>query len=244
MTPLKLLSSSTGILVCCTLQAQDSTHVRSGWSLGASGSFDSCYRTLEITEDNSITHDLVEWRDDHEVQRYSYTAGVDVEYAFNDHWILASGIQFSDRGYGTDDTGIIVVDTDGSATGTGTVAFDYHYRFISFPFMARYSIGKGAWRFVPSVGVCVDRLHQHFSVLTLTLPDGSQDSDRNSDSYTDFNEWGSTACLELPVSVSVCDRVDLRFGPRARYQFTRLTNTPITDHLWEGGFLLGAMIRL
>ncbi len=214
MTPLKLISSSTGILVCFALQAQDSTHVRSGWSLGASGSFDACYRTLEITEDNSITDDLVEWRDDLEVQRYSYTAGIDIEYAFNDHWSLAAGMQLSDRGYGTDDNELIFTDIEGSVTGT--VAFDYHYRFISFPFMARYSIGKGAWRVVPSVGVWVDRLHQHFSVWTITHPDGSQDSDRNSDSYTDFNEWGSTACLELPVSVSVCDRVDLRFGPRAR----------------------------
>ena len=224
------------------LRAQDTTQAGNGWSIGVSGALDVCYRTTVVVEEGQHTDLLVDMRNDMEIQRTSFTAGVDVEYAFNDHWIMATGMQFSDRGYGTEAQELIAIDFEPFVIGTAE--WEYHYRFMSFPFMVRYSIGNGAWRFLPSTGIWIDRLHEKFTRWTITHTDGSHDTGRSTFGNVDFNDWGASACLELPVSVALCDRVDLRFGPRARYQFTQLTNTPITDHLWEGGFLLGAMIRL
>lgn len=223
--------------------AQDTAVVMGRWSIGVNGSIDRCYRTLVKVGDAPFLGDLIDSRDDSEAPRWSYSTGLDLRYSITPRWILRTGFQFSDRGFGTKKNGILLVDVDGNGTNVGSVQFDYHYRFVSVPIMLAYTIGGQRLRFEPSLGIWADNLRDAYYVLNIERANGTSNAERVQDGQTDYANQTLTGCVELPLACAISSRIDLHFGLRGRYLLTRLLDAPISAHLWEVGGLFGATCR-
>ncbi|MFZ1693312.1 MAG: outer membrane beta-barrel protein [Flavobacteriales bacterium] len=219
---------------------------RARWQIGASGSVDACYRTLVSDAGDETRQMLIDFHEDHERIRPGWTVSLDVIRELGEHWRLASGLQLSDKGY-LFSIETVFIATDGVDPEIGTsvkINERYHYRYLSVPLVARYSIGRGKLRFEPGLGLSADYLLEQYKVQDLEFSDGTIRAKKIKDNATDYRDLCASACLELTASIRLGESLAIRFGPRARYQMTPLADTPIRGYLWEAGFLAGATLRL
>ena len=236
-------------LICIALIAsgviargQDTLATHGNWSLGLSGSLDMSYRTLVKNEDTPIVDGLYEFREDAEVPGLRYSAGVDVIRDLGAHWGLSLGIQYSDRGFRTKENGINFTDNTGATIADATL--HYHHKFISFPLMVRYGSAKGKVRFRSALGASLDRLHEQHTVLVIEYPDGSEDEERFSDTFTEYEEWGISTIAEAGICVGLSEQFGLHFALRGRYQVNELVDAPLSAHLYDMGLIVGCQLRL
>jgi hypothetical protein len=222
----------------------DTTHSR--WRIGASGSFDGCFRTLVNDAGDEAREMIIDFREENERFRLSWTGGIDAIYELSDRWRLASGLQLADKGY-LFSIETVFIATDGIDPESGPsvrINERYHYRYLSVPLVIRYSIGGRRFRFEPGIGISADYLLNHYSVQRMEFSDGKTQVKRIQDNTTDFRDLCASACMELTASIQLNESLAIRFGPRARYQLTPVADTPILGYLWEAGFLAGASYRL
>lgn len=219
---------------------------RTRWQIGASGSLDACYRTLVNNAGDEMRQMIVDFRDDNEHIRSSWTGSFDVIRELGEHWRLASGLQLADKGFLLS-IETVFISTDGIDPEIGTsvgINERYHYRYLSVPLVARYAIGRRKLRFEPGIGLSADYLLNQYQVQRMEFSDGTIRVKRIQDYSTDYRDLCASACLELTACVRIGESLDIRFGPRARYQMTPLADTPILSYLWEAGCLAGAIYRL
>lgn len=226
-----------------TLLAQDAPDPQKRWSVGVSGSLDVCFRQLVINSDDPYMDLLVDLRDDMEEPRTGFTAGVDITYDLSQHWVLATGLQYNDRGFADKETPLIFTDVNGSTLSEGSMSAKVHYTFMSVPLLIRYRAGHGKVRFEPALGVSADLYQAQYTDLELNWADGRTEERRTHDEYSDFPTWGVSGWVELCASMPIGERFVLRAGGRGRYQLNELLDAPLSAHLFEAGFMAGAALR-
>lgn len=219
---------------------------RARWQIGASGSLDACYRTLVNDAGDEAREMVIRFRDENEHIRLGWTGSLDVIRELGKSWRIVSGLQVADKGYLLS-LETVFLSTDGVDPAIGTrveIHERYHYRYLSVPLVARFSIGRGRLRVEPGIGFSADFLLNQYKVQRMEFSDGTIQVKRTTDNATDYRDLCASALLELSASISLGESLAIRFGPRARYQMTPLADTPILGYLWEAGFIAGATFRL
>ena len=238
-----ILSGALGFAaVSC---AQDSTAVRSRWRIGVSGSFDLAYRTLTTESSDPSYSAIVDLLNEVQDPKNSYTLGFDLRRDLGRYWILATGLQFTDRGYRMETSDFISVDPiETDPVIPESIKETYHYQYFSLPLMAHYRFGNGKVHFEPGVGLWTDLLHDAYSTVHQEFSNGRVEDSRNSFANYMFRSVTVTACAEFDVHLTLARRWDLRIAPRGRYQLIPSSDTTITNRLWEAGLVFGCFYRL
>lgn len=91
---LKLILISALFTVISPIKAQEGK-----WRLGFSFSPDICYRTLINHSGTSDVSDAIKTQNQTNLNKWGFTAGLSLDYAFSDKYSLATGVQYSDKGY-------------------------------------------------------------------------------------------------------------------------------------------------
>ena len=235
-----------GVLGLTSLaRAQDSSAVGSRWRIGVSGSHDVAYRTLVVKSSDAWIDDHVALRDDSDGPKNTFTLGLDVRFGVGRHWVLASGVQFMDRGYKSVYSGFISADPiEIDPAIPKTLVSKWHFQYFSLPVSVHYTFGHGKVHFEPGAGIMLDLLHSTYSNNELEFADGRIATYVHYPSYHRYRRVALSACAELNAHLALAKRWELRVAPRMRYQLIPSSGTDVADRLWEAGLVLGCFYSL
>lgn len=219
------------LITAQTLHAQ--TESTSRFSYGITASADYCYRILKS---EPVTTWIMDSRDTLEIPKIGFTAGLQARYMLSEHFALAAGISFADRGEKTKDLGLIYIQPDPLLPTKGR--FNYHYYYIDVPVTANYffTIGNKS-RIYLSAGIAPNLFVTNSNTGTLTYADGRTEKTRSSDRNTDlFNPFTVSVVGGVGFSTSLGKHLGLNMQTVYRRSLMSMVkNTSIDQWLYSGG---------
>jgi hypothetical protein len=196
----------------------------SRWQIGVSFSPDLAYRRL--SSDPS-------WINDDESPIFGYTTGGNVVFNINDRFGTASGVHFSEKGYGNR---VTITNAEAEEVGKGFVrtAFDY----IEIPLKASYTFGSGSLRWTAGAGIVNGILVSARQVSSYTIEvQGSKKNKMDILSY--YDRYNFSVMLGAGIDWSVASRLQLKAEPTLRYGLTKISQAPFATSLWNVGLDVG-----
>ncbi len=226
------------------------------FSIGVAFAPEFAFRTLQVTERNETTEAIVAFRNELETFRFGNTTGITVNYAFNDHWSVGSGIGHTVKGYRTKMAdansltfGDQIVPRRGFNYQTDDVAlperygFVYTFTYLCVPLQLNYSAGKGKWRSISSIGLNVESLISATTTFRVKYKDSSWERKKN-ETPAAFEKLSLSPMISTGVSRQLGQRWLVTMAPVARYGVLRIIDAPITARLWSVGLNVGCSYRL
>ncbi len=216
---------------------------RSRFSIGIIASPEYCYRSLSAGSDaNSYTQSFIASRNNREIPKVGYTVGVNVMYEISKRISVESGINYSDKGYQFDFSGLTFGDMIDPRFGfiyqTQSVednidTWYYHYTNLDIPFKIVYTFPGKKIRFTASGGFIANIFLDAFETI------GSSTVKREDD----FNDVGFSAVAATGAVYNFNNRFRLSIMPAFQYSLTNLRNSPVNEHLWSAGVNVGGFYR-
>lgn len=226
-------------LIPICLSASDSTNTTfKRWGVGLTFSPDYCYRI--ITSDGSMSmNNIVTFRNENEVPQYGITSGFNVNYFFTKHFSIATGINYSNRGYRTKYFSDFISPSGIPDPLIPTkINYIYNYNFIEMPLKINFVAGKKKLRFIASAGISANFLLFLKETRIAEYSDG-----RTITSYpkpqTGFNFSDLTMLLSAGSDINLTNKLNLRIEPTYRYSLGIKQTSPIKEHLWSAGVNFG-----
>lgn len=222
------------LLLLTSIAATAQTDTASRFSYGITASADYCYRILKS---EPATTWIMDSRDTLEIPKIGFTAGLHARYMLSEHFALAAGISFADRGEKTKDLGLIYIQPDPLLPTKGR--FNYHYYYIDVPVTANYfiAVGHNKSRIYLSAGIAPNLFVTNSNTGTLTYADGRTEKTRSSDRNTDlFNPVTVPVVGGVGFSTSLGKNLGLNIQPVYRRSLMSMVkNTSIDQWLYSGG---------
>jgi len=218
-------------------QKKDSNVVKRN-SIGIIFSNDYAYRSL-TSDGSSISNLISQSRDEMEIPKYSYTAGISyMMSAFIKNFLIESGLFFSDKGYGTK-----LVNAYFPSGTTGTYSVDYKYYYLDIPLLANYMLQYKKIRFYVTTGVALNIFITASTNTILNYTDGptftySEKNDpRLSSLDLSFNAG-------IGASYDISKRIFIKIEPAYRRFLTPdVSNVPIKEYPYSFGIITGVYYR-
>lgn len=219
------------------LQAQDTP--KSRWSIGSNFSTDINYRTFNVRNE-SFYKSIASNRRDVELPSLGYSTGILVQYHFNTKYTITTGLQYSTRGYQTEN--IDVRQGSGDPSVPKTIQIKFKYRYIDVPVHVRRYFGLRKVQFVAGVGFNVN-----------LLLDSKQEASYNYDKYSEIEtvdvtkfmkRYNLSPMVSMGVNFRVDDNLNLLLEPVFRHQVLINGGTwPMDEYLNSTGINFSAFYR-
>jgi len=216
---MKKLLALIFVIVSVIAYAQDSTKTKktSRFFIGVNFSPDYCSGRLK---DGALSVSYFKG-----VPKFGYTSGINICYVITKHISIETGIQYSKKDFETKTTGLTFGDTIDRRRG-----FVYHvnendlytYHYLDIPLKANFVFGKNKTRFITSVGLTTNILVKATSSFI-------------SDNYTRINFSPTVSC---GIDYKINDKMFFRIEPTFRYGILKMTDTPVTQYIWNAGLNL------
>jgi Outer membrane protein beta-barrel domain len=220
--------------------------------LGVEFGYGRAYRTLSTTDNSEMAPYIVDSRNSRETTRAAFSGCLFLGYTLSDRWAVEAGVGCVRLGYqskiDTDDLtfGDMIDPRRGFIYNTGDV-LPASFRFIDdfyyaeVPVRLRLNLGKGRFRSTTTVGMAPAYLIAANSRAVSTYTDGSKEASNydDTDQYLRFNLF---ATISTGVSYRLKERLEFRLEPMFRYGLLRITDSPVTGHLWSAG--IGASCKV
>ncbi len=211
--------------------------------IGINFSTDICYRRL-INNDGSATSELVvKTRNTMEAAKIGYTTGLNIAYNFSEHLSIASGVQFSNKGYKTSLTALTLgemIDPIYGFVNTTTEQnpnfsdFIYKYYFIDIPLKVNYIIGKRKIRFISAAGITLNIFIKEEVLGNVFFDNGNNQQSASASVYS-YRKINLSPFVSLGVDWKLNERSTLRMEPTFRYGILKIIDTPVSGYLWNAG---------
>lgn len=205
----------------------------SKWQFGVNYSQDGCYRQL-IDEDGTASGVIV-FREQWELPKLSFTAGVNALYALNNHFSLGFGVQYSNKGYQLKVDQIYIDQTNGEPVA-GKYHSVYNMHYVDVPVSLIFSAGEGNWHFISSIGIAGNVFLQETVKSTLTY-DGNEETNESVSDY-EYKFFTLTPMLSAGVCYDLTENSSLRLDPTFRYGITKIIDAPVSARLYSLGLNL------
>lgn len=228
-------------------QNNDSTKTeskRSRFSIGIIASPEYCYRSLGIGSNaNSFTPIIVDHRNDRELPKLGFTAGVIVNYEISNRISIECGLNYSDKGYRYDLSGLTFGDMIDPRFGfvytTQTVedypdSWIYHYTYIDVPFKFVYTFPGRKIQFTTVCGFIANILLEGYQTI----------SSSKVELRGDFNDLGISASASAGVLYNFNSKFRVLLIPSFQHSLTSLVSAPINGYLWSAGLNVGGYYRI
>jgi len=231
-------------LICGAQDTTRSAERPGRWNVGFSGSIDHCDRYLRKAGEDTDTGMLGELVNEVEQPIIGWSAGLDAKRDFGQHWSVLSGVHYSLRGYGSEQTyEWIAVDPVGADPDVPVSARStFKFSYLEVPLVAMYSVGNNRLQGLLAAGMrgglligATGRMIVQFGAGQEEMSDGPVEGMRR-------QSLMAIACIG--GSYRIGERSRLRILPEARFAMGSATDGPLRSSLWSVGLTFGAAYRL
>jgi len=199
--------------------------------IGINVSPDICFRTLKNNNGDSSCDLLIDQRNEREIVKVGYTAGIDASYHFTDFFSLETGIQYSNKGFQTKKQDVTTLEPEPDLPQK--IQFIYNFHYIDIPVKANFTVGKKKIRFITSVGVTINVFLKETQTSILIYSDHT---DRKTDpSNYDHKKVNISPTISAGIDYKINSRMNLRIEPTFRYGILKIIDAPVSGYLFSSG---------
>lgn len=197
--------------------------------VGAVFSPDVCYRKLVLKDTISqIPRIIFDYRNENEVIKFGYTAGINFGMNFNKHFGLELGVHHSSKGWQQIST-------------FSTFSFIINDLYLDLPLKANFTFGKKQIKFLVSTGAAVNI----FLKETQTTVDNSTGERRTNPSIYKNEKYNISPFIGLGIDKTIHDKIHVKIEPIFRYGVLQIVkDKPITGYLYNVGCNIGMYFAL
>lgn len=226
-------------LVSTFLVFGQNSSTKSKFKFGVSFSNDIGYRLLKHN-DSDLTNDFVlEERNETEIPKFCYSAGLTIAYKISERASLSSGILYSNKGYQTEKLSISSGTSDPLIPNEAQFRFNINY--IDVPFLYKHQFGEGKWRFQIGGGITTNVFLNEVQ-QTIKYFDDEVEKDAE-ETASDYNRINLSPQVSFGVSYDIHERFFLYANPVFRYGILKIIDAPITAYLFTGGLNIGIQFK-
>lgn len=210
---------------------------------GVTLSPDYCYRTLKNNDGSSWSSIIIDLRDEKEVPKFGYTAGLNICYNISKHTVIEAGVHYSNKGYALKNTdltyGLIIDPRLGftypvNGTLPTEAQFIYNHRYLDLPLRAIFSFGENRMHFIASAGVTTNILLKATQTSILGYANGDVTKETKEE-LNDYKSINISPSISAGIDYGISNKINLRVEPTFRYGLLKIIDTPVTAYLWNGG---------
>lgn len=222
-------------LASLTVQGQSTKPIQK-YFIGFNFSPDYSYRTLKNNDGNPSTDLVINSRNDIEVAKFGYAAGLNACFNFSQLVGFETGIQFSNKGYKTKSQDLVYFPPNASLPTKSKT--NYSYQYIGIPLKAKFSFGKSKVRFVSSIGFMTSILLNVKQTSNYEYSNGKTEK-KSQSSKSGFNKVDISPMLSVGVDYKLNNKMHLFAEPTFRYGVIKTKDAQVTEHLWNAGLNVG-----
>jgi len=200
--------------------------------IGVNFSPDYCYRTLKNNDGSSSSTFVLESRNDREIAKFGYTAGLNVCYNFTNLIGIETGVQYSNKGYQTKMQDLIWGQPDPSLPTKAK--FIYNDNYIDIPLKVNFTFGKKKFRFCASAGLTTNIFINETSTSVQEFSDGDQKKQTSKTSFS-YKRIDLSPTVSIGVDYKINNKMNLKVEPTFRYGVLKIIDSPVTGYLWNAG---------
>lgn len=227
------------LLVTTSLVFGQSSSAESKFQFGVSFSNDIGYRLLKHNDSDPSNDFVLEQRNEIEIPKYCYSAGLTIAYRLSERARLSSGLLYSNKGY----------QTEKLSTYSGTpdplipneAQFRYNFNYIDIPLLYKYRFGQGKWRFQIGGGITTNVFLKEVR-QTIEYFDDDVEKDSEDTEY-DYNRINLSPQVSFGITYDIHERFLLTASPVFRYGILKIIDTPVTAYLFTGGLNVAIQLK-
>jgi hypothetical protein len=220
------------------------------FQIGVNFSPDVCYRTLKLTDEgatyfNSVVNPewIVDYRNDLEIIKLGYSAGVHVNYNLNRKFGIQAGLEFANKGYQTKKVDLIYPQPNKPAPSFPNQAKNvFNYMYLDIPIRVNLTLGSKKIRFISSLGITTN-VFLFESVKSVKYYSDRTERDTQVGTLT-YNRINISPTASIGIDYKINSRMNLRVEPTIRYGLLQIIDAPITAHLFNGGVNMSCFFSL
>jgi len=201
-------------------------------SIGVTFSPDYCYRRFHPK--NAFAEVVAEIRDETEIPKFGYTAGLSLLYKPWNRVSFETGLYFSDKGYKTEFIGVYDLEASPSIF-VNRVKASYQYYYLDIPIKLNYFILTGKVKLFASAGFSANIFLDDRTKSTFIDPAGTE----YASSGLDLSPLNITVLLGAGIDYSINNRLNFRLEPIFRYAITPIADAPIKEYHYSVGANFG-----
>jgi hypothetical protein len=229
------------LYVACQFQvlrsqgATDIFRISKGYStfqVGAIGSVDMCYRTLENKKREPSIDNLIQLENENQTFKFGYHAGIGFCINASKHFGMETGVIYSNRGYETKLQNFIYSSPEPGMPTQGRSIYNYNY--IDVPLKANFFAGNRKVRFYCSVGVVTNILISQNETFVKKYEDGHTDYQVFETNWP-FERVVFSGTIAAGIDVKFTEQLNLRISPNFSHNIGRFMDAPISGYLWNAG---------
>jgi hypothetical protein len=219
--------------------AQDTTQVNSKkekrFFLGINFSPDYCFRTLVNNDGGAVGAMIIGFRNQLEIPKFGFTSGINIGYKISKYISAEIGLQYSNKGYQEK-----TINYNNNTTPRRGFSYPtsgkiiYSYNCLDIPIKANFTFGKKQIRFICSLGLITNIYIAETN--SFVGKDNNGSTYKNSSTTTSgFNRFNLTPAISVGVQFGINQKMFFRIEPTFKYGVLKMTNTPITQYIWNAG---------
>ena len=234
-----------GIISCIVVSAQKASSTAKSKQIFAGFSFspDYAYRVLKNNGGDDFAPQIISSRNDMEIGKLGFTAGLDVGMNISRLFRVEAGVQFSNKSYETRKQEMYYQQPPPDPLIPLTAKFIYNYQYIDVPLKLKLVVGKKRIHFTSVAGVALNFLLNANTRSLFEYPNGSTRKQEQSSTY-DFKKFNISPLVSLGAEYRVKNNLYIKMEPTFRYGLLKTIDRPVTEYLWSAGLNIGFYFAL
>jgi Outer membrane protein beta-barrel domain len=204
--------------------------------IGFSFSPDYNFRVIKSDNKDIFGGFTTETRNDIEIGKFGYTAGVSLVQQVSKQVVLETGVQFTNMGYKTKKQQLsFETPTPGIPIRAQVI---YAYQYMSIPIKARITFGEKLVRLASSIGFNTSFLTTAKQTVFLEEANGEINKTSTSNKR-EFKAINIMPFVGIGVNYALNQKLQVFAEPTLRYGLIKTTSTPVKESLWNVGLNMG-----
>jgi len=192
------------------------------------------YRIIMVTGSS-----IASLRNDTEVPKMGYSAGVTFNYNFSKKIGVETGLQYASRGYTYKTTELF----HPVLPLSGELERRYSWNYLEIPVRAVFTSGEKKVKFLASAGATAGFFLNARSTTIIKYSNG-QESRTSGELSIHYRQFVICPQLSLGAEYQLSSLFHFRFEPIARYGLNSVVNSPLKTNLISGGLLVSFYVVL
>ncbi|WP_129019755.1 outer membrane beta-barrel protein [Edaphocola flava] len=213
----------------------------SRWQIGLNVSPQINYRLLRANPGDHGSDIITESRNQIEIPRPQYTAGVSLGYQLNEHISLNSGLQYSNWGGQTNKRRDLIYAFPNPALPT-QVSMLYNINYLILPATVNVTFGHKRLKFTAGAGLNAMYLLREQTKQSLFYASGETETETASASY--YRKFNLAAQLSAGVDYALNEKVHLKLEPIFRFAVIKSNDAPVKENLYNYGLNIAAYWKI
>ncbi|WP_222166872.1 outer membrane beta-barrel protein [Edaphocola aurantiacus] len=238
-----LLSCSMLLSVAAMAQEAPAGHQSakpSRWQIGLNVSPQINYRLLRATPGDQGSAIAKDSRNQSEIPRPQYTAGVSLGYQLNEHISLNSGLQYSNWGGQTKRRDLIYAFPNPALPTQ--VSMLYNINYLILPATVNVTFGHKRLKFTAGAGLNAMYLLREQTRQSLFYASSETEIQTTNTSY--YRKFNLAAQLSAGVDYALNEKVHLKLEPIFRFAVIKSVNAPVKENLYNYGLNIGTYWKI